>query len=212
MKPGAIKSVLVIVAHPDDETLWAGGTILSHPEWNWFIVCLSRKSDSDRATRFYRALKVLGVDGIMGNMDDGPEQVPLAEWELKQEIIQLLPSINFDLVITHNPSGEYTRHIRHEETSRAVIELWNEKKIIANELWTFAYDDDAKQHFPQALKIANIFVELPEKIWNIKYSIITKEFGFDTESWEAKTTPKGEAFWQFTKTTDAMHWLSKGGL
>jgi len=25
------KSAAVIVAHPDDETLWAGGTILSHP-------------------------------------------------------------------------------------------------------------------------------------------------------------------------------------
>ena len=25
----------MIVAHPDDETLWAGGTILKHPEWHW---------------------------------------------------------------------------------------------------------------------------------------------------------------------------------
>jgi len=25
------KTVAIIVAHPDDETLWAGGTILSHP-------------------------------------------------------------------------------------------------------------------------------------------------------------------------------------
>ena len=25
----------VIVAHPDDETLWAGGIILMYPEANW---------------------------------------------------------------------------------------------------------------------------------------------------------------------------------
>jgi LmbE family N-acetylglucosaminyl deacetylase len=31
------KSVAVIIAHPDDETLWAGGIILSHPSWLWFI-------------------------------------------------------------------------------------------------------------------------------------------------------------------------------
>ena len=45
------KAVAVIVAHPDDETLWAGGTILSHPSWQWFIVCLCRGSDKDRGLR-----------------------------------------------------------------------------------------------------------------------------------------------------------------
>jgi LmbE family N-acetylglucosaminyl deacetylase len=27
------KSVAIIVAHPDDETLWAGGEILNNPLW-----------------------------------------------------------------------------------------------------------------------------------------------------------------------------------
>ena len=43
------KKVALIVAHPDDETLWAGGTILSHPAWDCFIVCLCRGSDPERA-------------------------------------------------------------------------------------------------------------------------------------------------------------------
>ena len=55
------KSIAVIVAHPDDETLWAGGTILSHPNHNWYIVCLCRASDSERATRFYETLKILNA-------------------------------------------------------------------------------------------------------------------------------------------------------
>jgi LmbE family N-acetylglucosaminyl deacetylase len=55
------KAVAVIVAHPDDETLWAGGTILSHPSWHWFIVCLCRGSDKDRAPRFLRTMQVLGL-------------------------------------------------------------------------------------------------------------------------------------------------------
>ena len=49
------KSVLIIVAHPDDETLWAGGTILSHPEWSVFVISLCRASDTDRAPKFNRA-------------------------------------------------------------------------------------------------------------------------------------------------------------
>ena len=47
------KSIAVIVAHPDDETLWAGGTILSHPSNKWFIICLCRASDTDRSVRFH---------------------------------------------------------------------------------------------------------------------------------------------------------------
>ena len=32
-----VRRVAVIVAHPDDETLWAGGLLLAHPEWTTFI-------------------------------------------------------------------------------------------------------------------------------------------------------------------------------
>ena len=100
------KSVAIIVAHPDDETLWAGGTILSHPEWEVFILCLCRKSDKNRAPKFYKVLKILGADGIMGDMDDGPEQIPLDNTEVENTILQLLPNRHFNLIITHNLTGE----------------------------------------------------------------------------------------------------------
>ena len=32
---------VVIVAHPDDETLWAGGTLLMHPDCRWTVVTLT---------------------------------------------------------------------------------------------------------------------------------------------------------------------------
>src|SRR5512145_1244572 len=114
------KTVALIVAHPDDETLWAGGTILSHPTWKCFIVCVCRRSDPDRAYRFNNALKVLKSEGVMGDLDDGPEQYTLGKNEVERAIIDLLPARHFDLIISHNPAGEYTRHIRHEEVSKAV--------------------------------------------------------------------------------------------
>jgi hypothetical protein len=43
------KSALVIVAHPDDEILWTGGTMLLCPETQWVVVALCRRNDSDRA-------------------------------------------------------------------------------------------------------------------------------------------------------------------
>ncbi len=105
MEQRKLKKVMLLVAHPDDETLWTGGTILSNPTWQCFIVCLCRKNDAERASRFFKALKVLHADGIMGNMDDGPDQIPLEGNVVEQMILKLIPATVFDLIITHNPSG-----------------------------------------------------------------------------------------------------------
>jgi LmbE family N-acetylglucosaminyl deacetylase len=205
------KKVAIIVAHPDDETLWAGGTILIHPSWQCFIVCLCRKNDKDRAPKFFKALRVLGAKGIMGDLDDGPEQTPLKENKVEQAILQLIPDMNFNLIVTHHPQGEYTRHLRHEEISKAVITMWIKGTITTDELWTFAYEDGHKAYYPRPLRNANSYCELSENIWNLKYSIITNTYGFEQSSWEAKTTPKGEAFWRFSDPNDAQLWFAKGG-
>lgn len=199
------KSIVVIVAHPDDETLWAGGTILEHPMNDWFIVCLCRASDCERAAKFKKALVLLKADGIMGDLDDGPDQHPLDEKNLEKEILRLLPTTHFDLILTHNSTGEYTRHLRHEEVNKAVITLWHNGNISANELWTFAYEDGNKSYLPRAVEGASIYESLPEKTWLKKYKIISEIYGFDQDSWEAETTPSTEAFWQFKNPHEAIH-------
>lgn len=207
MDKGKSINVAIIVAHPDDETLWAGGVILSHPEWQCNIFCLSRGSDPDRSHRFAEAVKIYGAKGVMGDLDDGPEQKPLNEEEVEIVLLDLLNPTHFDLIISHNPSGEYTRHKRHEEISKAVIRLWHNGKIIASELWAFAYEDGNKKYYPKPIETANIYRLLSKQIWLRKYSLITETYGFGENSWEAKTTPKAESFWQFTNSEDAMHWL-----
>jgi LmbE family N-acetylglucosaminyl deacetylase len=206
------KTVALIVAHPDDETLWAGGTILSHPSWQCFIACLSRRSDTERAMRFYKALKILKSEGIMGDLDDGPEQKPLNEKDIECAILNLLPQKHYDLIITHNPSGEYTKHARHEETSKAVIILWHAGKIVTNELWTFAYEDGGKEYYPRPIETATLCRTLTNRIWLRKYNIITGTYGFKKDSFEALTATKAESFWQFTNSYSAKKWLSHGGV
>ena len=127
------KKVALIVTQPDDETLLAGGTILSHPSWDWFIVSLSRGGESDHAQKFLKALQQLGANGVNGELDTGDDQKPLNEAEVKQTILALLPEHYFDLIISHHPAGEYTDHIRHHETGKAVIQLWHSGKISAAE-------------------------------------------------------------------------------
>jgi LmbE family N-acetylglucosaminyl deacetylase len=202
-----LKEVAVIVAHPDDETLWAGGTILGQATWRCTIVTLCRASDTDRAPRFFRAVKALGAEGKMGDLDDGPEQVPLAEHEVAGTILDLLAGKHFDIVLSHSPLGEYTRHRRHEEVGKAVITLWQQVRISAGELWTFAYEDGGRQYLPRPIKTATVYRTLPELIWKKKYNLITEIYGFPENGFEAQTTPRTEAFWQFTNAKEARRWL-----
>jgi LmbE family N-acetylglucosaminyl deacetylase len=195
--PGYIREnskCAVIVAHPDDETLWAGGLMLMHPDVEWTVVTICRRSDPDRAPKFLRALKELNATGLMADLDDGPEQRPLNHDEVRKTIRMLLPSERFDLMITHGPSGEYTRHLRHEETAKAVLALWKEDRLPAEQLWTFAYEDGNRRYLPRAVEQADLLIELPDEIWQKKYSIITNIYGFSQNSWEARTTPRQEAF------------------
>jgi hypothetical protein len=148
----------------------------------------------------------------MGDLDDGPKLKPLDENEMEHTILQLLPSKHFDMIISHSPGGEYTRHIRHEETGKAVIKLWHAGKVYANELWTFAYEDGDKKYYPRPVKTADACYKLTEQVWQKKYRIITETYGFEKTSWEAVTTPKTESFWQFSNPRDAQKWLNNGGV
>lgn len=201
------KTVVVIVAHPDDETLWSGGTILSHPKCDWFIVSLCRGKDTDRSPKFFRALKALKAKGIMGDLNDDPEQKSLKSKDVETAILDLLPVKHFDIIISHSPAGEYTRHARHEEIGKAVINLWHTNQIAANCFWAFAYEDGNKKYFPRSNENASVINTLSRQIWERKHKIITAIYGFDHDSWEAKTTPKTEAFWHFERPSEARKWL-----
>ena len=194
-----ISDCAVIVAHPDDETLWAGGIILMNPQIQWTVITLCRKSDPDRAPKFFKAIAELGANGAMGNLDDGPDQKPLDEPHVQREILKLLPSRQFDLIITHGLHGEYTRHLRHEETASAVLALWKSSKLSSKQLWTFAYSDNGGSQLPQAAENPDLLLNLPNKVWQNKYNIITNIYGFSPDSFEAKVTPKNEAFMYMEK-------------
>jgi LmbE family N-acetylglucosaminyl deacetylase len=186
----------VIVAHPDDETLWAGGLMLMHPGVKWTVVTICRKSDADRAPKFFKALEEFGAVGYMGDLNDGPEQEPLDSKEIRRTILGLLPLERFEVIVTHSMSGEYTRHLRHEETGQAVMRLWRAGELSAGQVWSFAYEDGGRKYLPRADKGADLQIRLPDMIWQRKYDIITKIYGFGEDSFEAKTTPRQEAFWR----------------
>jgi LmbE family N-acetylglucosaminyl deacetylase len=201
-------TALAIVAHPDDETLWAGGTILSRDDWDWTVIALCRRSDPDRAPRFARALERLGAVGIMGDMDDGPDQTPLPAETVEAVITRLLPQAKWDSIFSHSPFGEYTRHRRHEETARAVMALWRNGSLECGDISLFAYEDGDRSYYPRAIERAHVLAPLEETIWRSKREIIESVYGFSSASWEARAAPRVEGFWRFHAIEEYLSWLA----
>jgi hypothetical protein len=120
--------------------------------------------------------------------------------DVEDAIMDLLPSHHYDLVLTHSRWGEYTRHRRHEEVAQAVLALRDRSRLSVGAIRMFAYQDNGGRHLPHPVEEADDYIRLPQEIWERKYRIITEVYGFGPDSFEARTTPKDEAFWVLGKT------------
>ena len=133
----------------------------------------------------------------MADLDDGPDQAPLAAEQVRETIVRLLGGTSYDLILTHGPQGEYTQHRRHAECCQAVVELWRSGGIDAKRLWLFAYQDGNRAYLPRVRYDADRRDVLADHVWLEKRRLITDLYGFGPDSWEAQSTPPEEGFWCF---------------
>lgn len=132
---------LMISAHPDDETFWGGGHLL---EGDYLVVCITNGDNTVRKNEFMSAMAYSGDKGIILSYPDIKNGVK-SKWqecqdELYEDLKTLIEYKDWDVIVTHNPDGEYG-HIHHKITDRLVTKICNEDKITDNLYYFEQYFD-----------------------------------------------------------------------
>ena len=132
---------LMIVAHPDDETLWGGAHL---KEGKWFIVCLTNQYTASRKKEYKQMLQTAGAKGIILNYPDVVYHED-GEWDkdnwtyvsqgVYNDVKKVIGYKNWNMIATHSPTGE-TGHRQHKKTDQEVTKACRDLNVF-NKLWYF---------------------------------------------------------------------------
>ena len=148
---------LMITAHPDDETIWGGAHLL---EGGYLVLCLTNGDNAVRAEEFRQAVTQSGNIPLILHYPDQTDGVR-DRWsscleQIRADIRFVLAQKHWELVVTHNPQGEYG-HRHHKMVSRLTVQEF-EHAPCADHLYFFEV-----YHSPAVLEeTPEAFKPLPE--------------------------------------------------
>jgi len=113
---------LMIVAHPDDETIFGGGMLLNEDGWKVIVVTDGGGDNNDptiRLKEFKSVMQHLNTEyEILGYQDD-MNRVLYNETEVENKLREIILSRKWNKIVTHNQDGEYN-HIIHKSVHNIV--------------------------------------------------------------------------------------------
>lgn len=143
-KPGQKK--LMIVAHPDDETIYGGGHLLTG---DYTVVCITCGVVDYRVEEFKEVMDKTGDNYIMlGFVDRVNVTGPISNWsdeynDIYNALHDIITSENWDMIITHNPDGEYG-HRHHIMTSEMVTDITGKNNLYYFGHWSYGGRNESK--------------------------------------------------------------------
>ncbi|MDX3519531.1 MULTISPECIES: PIG-L deacetylase family protein [Streptomyces] len=126
-------SLLGVFAHPDDESLLAGGVLAQHAAAHarTAVVTMTWAPDSPRAAELADALRALGAGaprmlgyGDARNERAAPGRPRLVDTPLDDVVaalVQQIRSFRPDILVTHDALGQLTGHPDHRRTHQAAL-------------------------------------------------------------------------------------------
>lgn len=156
---------LIVVAHPDDETLFFGGLLQHQRQRPWEVICVTDGNadglGAKRKRQFVKACKTLGVQQChwWGFPDKYKRRLDI---DLLTDRLQALPRPR--RIFTHNILGEYG-HPHHQDVSMATHLAFFSSRTV----YSTAYNA-----YP------SMTVKMTPKEYRVKTDILSKIYGSET--------------------------------
>ena len=165
---------LMIVAHPDDETLWGGSHLIDS---DYLVVCMSNGWHKKRSSDFERVMNQTGDPHIILDYPDiRKDWVTNGQYAyemdlystcknaMQEDIEILLNYKKWDGVITHNPDGEYGK-LHHQMVSDMVTKVFQKSLKGKSKLYYFGHYYKKGEQIP-GNKISEENLQIKERLVN----------------------------------------------
>ena len=155
----------MVVAHPDDESLFAGH-LLRHDGWK--IICVTNGGYFNvRRYEFENVMKFSNCEYEMWNFKDNYDyNFGGYENNLKHKIRDEIINNNYEMVVTHNPCGEYG-HPQHKLISNFVTDTVVDRLKKKEILYYFCLDKKGLETINSNMSGHTNNIYMPKKIVKI---------------------------------------------